>query len=250
VSVAGDPRETSRFVGSPPAPVPLIDTGGVVVLGAGRSAIGGRLPIVVYGGGGHGAQCIDLLRGLDGPEANCVLDDGLPAGTGVNGVEVVGGAAELANVRERGVAMAVNGVGGITAPGTRARVFDLLIDAGFTLPAVIHASAWPEPSAWIAPGAQVFALAYLGSRAVIGAGALVNAGAVVSHDCVLGACANLSPGALLAGEVEIGPSAIVGMGATINVGVRVGANALVGNGATVKADVPAGTRVRAGHIWE
>src|SRR5262245_46468996 len=115
MSVADDPGASSPFVATPPAPVPLADAGAVVVLGAGRAVTGGRLPIVVYGGGGHGAQCIDLLRGLDGPEAECVLDDGLAVGTEVNGVEVVGGAGELAQVRERGIALAVNGVGGIAA---------------------------------------------------------------------------------------------------------------------------------------
>lgn len=241
--------QSSRFITTAPPPVPLTDTGAVVVLGGRPTTGGGHLPVAIYGGGGHGAQCIDLVRGLDGPEPACVLDDGLPAGSDVLGVEVLGGAAALHELTPRGIAVAVNAVGGIAAPASRARVFDLLVDAGLTLAVLIHPAAWVEPSALVAPGAQVFAHAYVGSRAAIGAGAIVNTSAVVSHDCVLGPCANVSPGALLAGGVEVAASALVGMGVTVNVGVRIGEGARIGNGATVKSDVPDGGVVRANESW-
>jgi acetyltransferase EpsM len=246
---AADERKASRFVAAPPEPVPVTDPGGVLVLGPHRATGAGRLPIAVYGGGGHGAQCIDLLRGLDGPEPDCVLDDSLAVGSDVLGVEVLGGSGALADLAERGVRVAVNAVGGIASPAARARVFDLLTDAGLTLPVIVHVSASIEPSALVGPGAQVFAQAYVGTRVVIGAGSLLNAGVVVSHDCVLDAGANVSPGALLAGGVHVGRLARIGMGATVNVGLRVGAGARIGNGATVKADVPDEGVVRAGHIW-
>jgi sugar O-acyltransferase (sialic acid O-acetyltransferase NeuD family) len=246
---ASDAAPSHRFVTQPPDPVSILDPGAVLVLGPGRATGAGRVPIAIYGGGGHSAQCIDLLRGLDGPDADCVLDDSLPPGSDVLGVPVIGGASELASLDDRGVRLAVNAVGGIASPDARARVFDLLADAGLTLPVIVHTSASIEPSALVAPGAQVFAQAYVGTRAVIGAGSLLNAGVVVSHDCVLEAGANVSPGALLAGDVHLGRLTRIGMGATVNVGLRIGHGARVGNGATVKADVPDGGVVRAGRIW-
>lgn len=205
--------------------------------------------IVVYGGGGHGKALIDLLRALGTYRLVGVVDDGLDAGTQVLGLPVLGGAHALAGLRERGVRLAANAVGGIGNIQARLRVFATLAGAGFSCPALVHPTAVVEPSASLSPGVQVMPLAYVGSDARIGYGAIVNTAAVVSHDCILGDYANLSPGALLAGGVQVGGRALIGMGVTVNLGVRIGEGTRVGNGATVKSDVPQEGVVRAGTIW-
>ncbi|MCU0269638.1 MAG: acetyltransferase [Acidimicrobiales bacterium] len=205
--------------------------------------------VAVFGGGGHAKQCIDLLQMTTGHRAAAVVDDTLPVGSSVHGVEVVGGVDALAALRVRGVRLAVNAVGGIFHPGARESVFATLVEAGFAFPVLVHPTAWVEPSAALAAGSQVFAQSYIGSAARIGAGALVNVGVIVNHDCVVGDMVKLSPGAMLAGEVAVGESALVGMGATVNVRLRIGARARVGNGATVVADVPDDGVVRAGARW-
>jgi sugar O-acyltransferase (sialic acid O-acetyltransferase NeuD family) len=205
--------------------------------------------VLVYGGGGHSAQCIDLLRVVDGVEPAAIVDDGLAVGDEVLGVPVIGGADELAKARADGIEVAVNAVGGIASPDDRRTAFERLAEAGFTLATIVHPTAYVEPSATLAPGAQVFAQSYVGSRASVGMGVLLNAGVVVSHDSDLAEGANVSPGALLAGGVDLGRWTRIGMGATVNVGLTVGDGARVGNGATVKADVPPDGVVRAGTIW-
>lgn len=222
---------------------------GLIVIGPEgvHGADGAR--VLVYGGGGHGRQLIDAVRSVVGADATAVIDDGLTVGETVLDVPVLGGADTLDRALADGISVAVNAVGGIGSPRSRAAVFDRLADAGYALAVVVHPTAWIEPSASVAPGCQVLAGAYIGSAAVVGAGAIVNTSAVVSHDCVLGAGANVSPGALLAGGVQVGEMALIGMGVTVNLGASVGAGARVGNGATVKADVPAGGVVRAGTSW-
>lgn len=205
--------------------------------------------ILVYGGGGHGKALIDLLRSLHTYRILAVLDDGLPAGTTILGVPVLGGAGALPGLQESGVRLAVNAVGGIGSVAVRIKIFNRLAAAGFACPAVVHPSAVIEPGAVLAPGVQVFPHAYIGSDARLGYGTIVNTGAVVSHDCVLGDYVNISPGALLAGAVKIGSGSLVGMGATINLEAAIGAGARIGNGATVKSDLPPGGVVRAGATW-
>lgn len=205
--------------------------------------------IVVYGGGGHGKTLIDLLRRLGTYQIAGVIDDGIPAGTSIMGLSVLGGAEALTEQLGRGVRLAVNAVGGIGNLAVRVRVFHRLAEAGFVCPAVIHPSAVVEASARLAAGVQVFALAYVGSEAQVGYGGIINTGAIVSHDCILGDYVNISPGAILAGEVQVGSGALVGMGATVNLQVKIGAGARIGNGATVKSDVPEKGIVRAGAIW-
>lgn len=204
--------------------------------------------MLIYGGGGHAKAVIDLARAL-GYAPAAIVDDGIPAGTQVLGVPVLGGAARLPQLRAEGIRLAANAVGGIGNVAVRLAVWEQLQAAGFDFPPLIHPSAVIEPSAVIDAGVQVLPLTYVGSDARIGFGSVLNAHVVVSHDCRIGAVVNLSPGALLAGGVRVEDHAQIGMGATVNVNLTIGRAARVGNGATVKADVPAGSVVYAGTIF-
>lgn len=205
--------------------------------------------ILVYGGGGHGKALIDLLRALGTYHVAAVIDDVLALGTLIMGVPVRGGEDALPVMFNEGVRLAVNAVGGIGNVAVRIKVFQVLARAGFVCPALVHPSAWVEPSAVLFPGVQVMPHAYVGSEARVGFGAIINTNAIVSHDCQIGDYANLSPGAILAGEVQVGAGSLVGMGATVNLRVSIGRGARIGNSATVKADVPENGIVRAGTIW-
>lgn len=212
------------------------------------SAVNPQL-IVLYGGGGHGKQIIDLIKITQRYTLVGIIDDEKNAGSEIMGIPVLGDYHLLGDLFERGIHQALNGIGGITDPVDRKTAFDRLEGAGFNCPVIIHPAAFVEPSASLSDGTQVFALAYVGSQCDIGFGCLINYGAILSHDCSLSERVNISPGAMLAGGVKVGEGARIGMGVTINIGLSIGAGALVGNGATVKADVPANTVVHAGCIW-
>jgi acetyltransferase EpsM len=205
--------------------------------------------LVLFGGGGHGKTLIELVRAAGEYRVAGIVDDGLEAGIEILGVPVWGGAALLPDLFAKGFRLAVNGVGGINHYEVRLAVFDALKKAGFTCPAIVHPSAWLEPSAVLEDGVQVLAKSYISSSAHVGFGTVINASVVVSHDCILGQVVNLSPGAMLAGGVSVDDYAQIGMAATVNLNVKIGRCARVGNGATVKADVPPNTVVRAGSIW-
>ncbi len=192
---------------------------------------------------------IELVRAAGTYLVAGIVDDGLPAGTEILGVPVLGGSEVLKDLCAQGIRLAINGVGGINHVETRIKVFETLAGAGFSCPAVVHPAATIEPSAVLEDGVQVLAHSYVSSAARIGFGTVINAGVVISHDCILGKVVNLSPGAMLAGGVVIEDYAQVGMAATINLNITVGRYARIGNGATVKKDVPEGTVVFAGSIW-
>lgn len=205
--------------------------------------------LILFGGGGHGKTVIDLVRSLGTYRIVGIIDDGLPAGSDVLGVPVLGGEQHLEEWHLRGVRMAVNAVGGINHPEVRVLIFEKLEKAGFVFPVLVHPSAVVERSAMLEPGVQVFAQAYIGSAARVGFGSVINTGAIVHHDCMLGRVVNLSPGATLAGNVHVGNYAQIGMLANVNLKISIGENARLGNGCTVKSDVPAGGRVWAGGTW-
>ena len=234
----------------------LVDQGGLPLAGdfldLSRPSVEAEVDptaLLIYGGGGHGKALIDLLRTLGAYRLVGVVDDGFPVGSVVMGLPVLGGQEALADLHTRGVRLAVNAVGGIGNVAVRIKVFQTLAQAGFTCLAVVHPSAWVEPSASLAAGVQVFPHAYVGSEVQVGFGTIVNTGAIVSHECVLGEYVNISPGAMLAGRVQVGDGALIGMGVTVNLQVQIGARARVGNSATVKADVPPNGIVRAGAVY-
>jgi len=205
--------------------------------------------IIVYGGGGHGKSLIDLLRTLGTYRILGVVDDRRSKGELILGLPVLGDWEVLTDLYSRGVRLAVNAVGGIGNVAIRIKVFQNLAEAGFACPALVHPTAFIEPSARLSPGVQVLPHAYVGSDVRVGFGTIINSGAIVSHDCQLGDFVNISPGAILAGEVEVGEAALVGMGVTINLQAKIGPGARIGNSATVKSDVPEKGVVRAGSVW-
>jgi len=209
----------------------------------------GEKRMLIYGAGGHGRSLAALISLLNKYDIIGYLDDGYPAGEEVLGLPVLGGAEKLAELADRGVRIAVNGVGGIGDLQIRLTVYDRLHMAGFLCPSVIHPTAFLEKSVQLADGVQVFPFSYLGTEVIVGYGSIINTGAIVSHNCTLAPFVNLSPGATLAGGVVVGEKALVGMRATVNLNVRIGQGARIGNGATVKADVPDGGVVPAGTIW-
>lgn len=205
--------------------------------------------LIIYGGGGHAKSLIDLIRSEGRFIIAGIVDDGVPAGTYVMGVQVLGGSDILVELRQKGINLAVNAVGGIGNITPRLLVYEKLKNAGFTCPTVIHPRAFIETTARIADGGQIFFNAYVGSDAVVGYGCIINTGAILSHDCVLEDYVNISPGAILAGAVTVQQRTLVGMGVTINLNVKIGAGARIGNSAVVKADVPENGIVRAGMVW-
>lgn len=205
--------------------------------------------IIVYGGGGHGKSVIDLLRVIDVYKIKGIIDDGIQAGLEIMGVPVLGGKEKLAGLYKAGVRLAVNAVGGIGNISNRINVFNLLDQAGFTCPSIVHPTALVEPSAELSDGSQIFPFAYVGSESKIGFGNIINTRAVISHDCNLDSYVNIAPGAILAGAVTIGTGTLIGMGVTVNLNVEIGENCRVGNSSTVKTNLPSGKIVRAGGIW-
>ena len=205
--------------------------------------------LVIYGGGGHGKSLIELIR-LEGKyQVLGVIDDGINPGARILETPVLGGKAVLPELYQRGVRLAVNAVGGIGDIRSRIAVIKNLEKEGFHCPAVIHPTAFVEPSAVLADGVQVFPHAYIGSDARIGSGVIVNTAAVVSHDCSIDAYTNIAPGSLLAGSVAVGEAVLIGMGVTVNLNVHIGDRVKIGNSAVIKEDVPADGVVRAGAIW-
>jgi len=205
--------------------------------------------LLIYGGGGHAKTVMEMARALGTFKIAGIIDDGLPAGTDILGIPVLGPREIMPGLVAQGVRLAANGVGGIVDINVRVRLFELLESRGFELPALVHPRAVVEVSAEVGAGVQVFANAYVGSSAVLAPKCMVNTGAIVSHDCLIGSYTHIAPGAQLAGHVHVGEKVLVGMGVKVVIGIQIGDGSRVGSGAIVLADVPPRTILKAGEVW-
>jgi UDP-perosamine 4-acetyltransferase len=157
-----------------------------------------------------------------------------------HGIPVIATDERLHEIVTKGVVMAANGVGSVKDNGPRRHVYEQLRKAGFTLPQVVHPTAWICKSATLGDGAQVMAGALIQHRVVLDANVLINTGAIIEHDCRIDAHVHICTGVRIGGDVTIGDGAFIGIGTTIRQGIHIGANALVGAGSIVVKNVEPG----------
>ena len=80
---------------------------------------------------------------------------------------------------------------------------DKLLEAGFTVPPMVHPSAVISPSAVLEPGCFVMQRAVVNTHTVIEKGCLINAGAIVDHDSRVCAGAHICLGSVVKANCTI-----------------------------------------------
>ena len=198
------------------------------------------LPLVVLGAGGHAKVVVALLRAI-GAEIKGVCDPGLASQSIASwrGLVVLGGDEALQQLDAGSVAL-VNGVGQVVGSRRRKDMFLSLKAKGYRFPALVHPTAWVDPSVELGEGVQVMAGAVIQPDATVGADTIINTGSRVDHDCIIDCHVHVAPGAVLCGAVRIASDTFIGAGATIIQGVSVGRDSIVGAGVTVIRDLQAG----------
>lgn len=197
-------------------------------------------PILLVGAGGHARACIDVIEqegrfsvaGLTGLEQE--------VGGKILGYPVLATDKDLpALFREYKQALVT--VGQIKSPALRMRLFESLVQNGYTLPTIVS------------PRAHVSRHASVGSGSIVMHGAIVNAGATVGHNCVINSLALIEHDSTISDHcfiattaainsgVSVGIGTFVGSNASVRQGTRIGENCVIGMGQIVVTDCPDGT---------
>jgi UDP-perosamine 4-acetyltransferase len=187
--------------------------------------------VVLVGGGGHAAVCLDLLRAQD----RSVLGYTGPAATDID-LTYLGTDEEILTNAEGSIEVLVV----VGDNRTRLLLLRRLVSFGFTPATAVHPNAVVSPSSSVGPGSVVMAGAVVNARTSIGIGAILNTGTTVDHDCRIADGVHLAPGTHLAGGVTIEEGTFLGVGVSVIPNCLIGPWALVGAGAAVISDLAGG----------
>lgn len=192
--------------------------------------------ILLLGGGGHCRSVLDSVISMGCYEKIGIIDN--DASASALGIDVIGTDDDLEALFRDGWKEAFITVGSIGSTSVRRRLYRLVKDIGFAVPAIA------DPSAGIAGGVSLGEGVFVGKHAVVNTGstvgccAILNTASVIEHDCVIGDFAHISPGTVLCGQVSVGADTHVGAGTVVRQGITIGSRTLVGIGSAVVKNIP------------
>lgn len=185
-----------------------------------------RRDIVLVGGGGHCAACIDVIEAHGGWRIVAILDRGERAGGDVLGYRIAGTDADIARFARQGTDFLVT-VGQIGSAQARLRLFEMVRAAGGNLPAVVSPHALVSAHARLGAGTVVMHRALVNCGAVVGDNVIVNSMALIEHGARVGHHCHVATAAIVNGDVVVGDRCFIGSNAVLFHGARVPDDSIV-----------------------
>lgn len=182
--------------------------------------------LLLVGAGGFGRMVAEQAM----LQYDCAfVDDGQVVGAEICGILVVGGLADLPDLRKEYSLLVV----GIGNNQFRSQVYEKANVLGYGFPNIIAPSAYVSPFARIGCGCVVLQNACIQNGASVGNGVLLNAGTEVHCDAAVGNYA------------LIYTNSVIRTGSTVGNFARIGSNCTICNNVTVPdgADIPDCTAV-------
>ena len=191
--------------------------------------------LLLIGGGGHCRSVLSSVLSLNKYEEIGIVDY---ADTSVSGVPVVGQDEDLPALKKAGWTDAFITVGSIGNIDLRHRLYQMVVDNGFTVPTIIDTTAIIAQDTKVAAGCYIGKGVILNTGSRIGKCAIINTGAIVEHDCLIGEFVHISPGTVLCGQVCVGNHSHIGAGSVVRQQIEIGKDVLVGAGSVVVCNIP------------
>jgi FlaA1/EpsC-like NDP-sugar epimerase len=131
-----------------------------------------KLPLVLFGAGGHARACIDVIEEQDRYKVVGLIGLQEEVGKTVDGYEVIASEQNLSEI-SRYAPYALVAVGQIKSAHKRINLYKNAIESGFELAIVI------SPHAYVSSRAQV------GFGTIVMHGAVINSNAKVGTNCIV-----------------------------------------------------------------
>ncbi len=196
-----------------------------------------KTDIVIIGAGGFGREVKCLIDSINDSSKEKIysivgfIDDGIPIGSKIHGIEVLGGMDCLNDLPNN-----TKFVLAIGNPRTKKNIYHHL-DPN-SLVSLIHPNVKVNTTISVGKGSIICEGTVITCDIDIAECVTINLNCTVGHDSTIGKFTSIMPGTNISGEVELAEGVYVGTGATIINQVAVGEYTIVGAGAVVTKDLP------------
>ena len=192
--------------------------------------------LVLVGGGGHCASCIDVIEREGQFVIAGIVDRPEKIGRTVLGYPMIGDDGNFQALTRKYRYFFIT-LGQIKNSQRRAQLFAELKKIGVRLPVIISPLAYVSPHAQIGEGTIVMHRALVNANASIGSNCIINSLALVEHDAVIDSHCHISTGAIVNGGTRVKEHTFVGSQAMLREGIEIGAYSIIGAGMCILRDV-------------
>lgn len=174
--------------------------------------------LILIGGGGHCAACIDVIEQEDKFQIAGIVDKAA-ASERVLGYSIIGSDDDLPKLRSS-YDYALITIGQIKSPSIRIRLYEYTKSLGFILPTIISTRAYVSKHAVIGEGTIIMHDGLINSRVTIGRNCIINTKALIEHDAIVEDNCHISTGAIVNGGVIVRQGTFVGSNAVTRESVK------------------------------
>lgn len=194
--------------------------------------------ILLIGGGGHAAACLDVIEAEKFfiPIGVIERKGAMPNSESSCGLGIIGTDDDLEKFAAAGHSFLIT-IGHAGNPGKRIEIFKRLKRLSAHLPVIISGHAVVGTNTSLGEGSIVMHRAVVNRYARVGANCIVNTGVIIEHNCTIGDHCHLAPGSILGGGCKIGTGVLVGTGAIVLPGIKIAEMSIIGAGAVVTQDI-------------
>jgi sugar O-acyltransferase (sialic acid O-acetyltransferase NeuD family) len=196
--------------------------------------------VAIFGAGGFGREVKIIIDSINNIKPNTYkligfFDDGVPKGTIVNGLNVLGGIEDLNNYQDiLGLFISIG------SPSIKIKIIESITNPKISYPTIIHPnSSISNDEVNIGKGCIICEGNILTCNISIGDFVILNLMCTVGHDTVIEDYCAFMPSVNISGEVVLRKGVYVGTGAKIINQLEIGENSIVGAGAVVSKSLPA-----------
>jgi len=189
--------------------------------------------IILIGGGGHCRSVIDVIEQEARFKIVGIVDKPKLLNSKILGYPVVGNDSDLKNLANK-YENAFITVGQVKTSSLRIKLYDLAIEAGFTLPFIISPNAYVSKHSKIGRGTIIMNDAIINANAYVGNNCIINSKALIEHDCSISNHCHISTNATINGGVKIGSQCFIGSNVTTRENITVKDNSFIKAGSLIK----------------
>ena len=168
--------------------------------------------IILIGGGGHCASCIDVIEQEGIYKITGIVDKNYDGKS--LGYPSLGDDGDLKNLKKK-FNYALITVGQIKNVEKRIKLFELVKKIGFKTPNIISPRAYISKNSILNEGSIFMHGAIINSRVLIGDNCIINTNALIEHDSIIENNCHISTGVIVNGSCLIKEGTFVGSNATI-----------------------------------